>query len=167
AVRSIAPARGGIVSAPELNDVAALVLHAFRTRDEVRATQADFLPRRQAEELLRRVLHEILALDVQLARERHLARAGGGGFRVVDDVDVLDLTFRIFGQHDFQRAQHRHDARRAPIQVLADAVLELRDVDDVFLFGNADAITEVADRFRRVAATPQPADRRHPRIVPA
>ena len=66
-----------------------------------------------------------------------------------------------------QRPQHRHDARRALVQILADAVLELRDVDDVLLLRDADARAEVADRLRRVAAAAQAADRRHPRIVPA
>ena len=56
---------------------------------------------------------------------------------------------------------------RPPVQILADAVLELRDVDDVFLLRHADPRAEIADRFRRVAAAPQAADRRHPRIVPA
>src|SRR5205823_1077448 len=50
---------------------------------------------------------------------------------------------------------------------LTDAELELRDVDDVFLPGNADALTEVAEGLRRVPAAPQPADGGHARIVPA
>ena len=73
----------------------------------------------------------------------------------------------IVRQHDLQRAKHRHHARRAEVQILAHAVLELRHVDDVFLLRHADAGAEVADRLRRVAAAPQAADRRHPRIVPA
>ena len=80
---------------------------------------------------------------------------------------LFDLPFGIVGQHDLQRAQHRHHARRAAIQILADAVLQLRHVDDVLLLRDADPRAEVADRLRRVAAAPQPADRRHPRIVPA
>ena len=57
--------------------------------------------------------------------------------------------------HDLQRTQHRHHARRAAVQILADAVLELRDVDDVLLLRDADARAEVADRLRRVAAPAQ------------
>ena len=88
-------------------------------------------------------------------------------FRVVDDVDLLDLPLRVVRDDDLQRTQHGHHARRAAVQILADAVLELRHVDDVFLLRDADARAEVADRLRRVAAAPQAADRRHPRIVPA
>ena len=73
----------------------------------------------------------------------------------------------IIGDDDLQRAQHGHHPRRAAVQILADAVLELRDVDDVLLLRDADARAEIADRFRRVAAAAQAADGRHPRIVPA
>ena len=86
---------------------------------------------------------------------------------VVDDVDLFDLSLGIVRDDDLQRPQHRHHARRAPVQILADAVLELRDVDDVFLLGDADARAEIADRLRRVAAAAQAGDRRHARIVPA
>ena len=68
--------------------------------------------------------------------------------RVVDDVDLLDLPFGIVGDHDLERPQHRHHARRAAVQILAHAVLELRDVDDVFLLRHADPRAEVADRLR-------------------
>ena len=91
-------------------------------------------------------------LDVQLARERHLPRAGGRVLGIVDDVDLFDLTFRVVRDDDLQRAEHRHDARRAAVQVLADAVLELRDVDDVLFLGDADPRAEIADRLGRVAA---------------
>ena len=156
-----------IVGAPQLDDLAALVLHDVRARDEVGGPQPHLAARRQAEELLRRILHEVVALDVELARERHLPRAGRGILRVVDDVDLFDLPFGIVRDDDLQRPQDRHDARRAAVQVLAHAVLELRHVDDVFLLGDADPRAEIADRLRRVAAAAQTGDRRHARIVPA
>jgi hypothetical protein len=46
-------------------------------------------------------------------------------------------------------------------------VLQQRDVDDVFLLGDADTRAEVADRFWREAAPPESGQRRHPRIVPS
>ena len=102
------------------------------------------------------------------SRENGTLRVPADGvFRVVDDVDLFDLPFRVVRQHDLQRAEHRHHARRAAIQILADAVLELRHVDDVLFLRHADPRAEVADRLRRVAAAPQAADRRQPRVVPA
>ena len=71
---------------------------------------------------------------------------------IVDDVDLFDLAFRVVRDDDLQRAQDRHDARRAAVQVFADAELELRDVDDVLFLRDADALAEVANRLRRVAA---------------
>ena len=90
-----------------------------------------------------------------------------GVLGVVDHVDFLDLTLRVVGDDHLQRPEHDHHARRAPVQIFADAVLEQRHVDDVFFLGDADPRAEVADRFRRVAAPAQPADRRHARVVPA
>src|SRR5206468_8073896 len=101
------------------------------------------------------------------AREGDLPRPGRRILRVVDDVDLLDLSFRIVGEDDLDRMQDGHHARRALVQILADAVLELRNVDDVLLLGNADTRTEVADRFWRITAAAQAADRRHARVVPA
>ncbi len=72
----------------------------------------------------------------------------------------------IVREHDLQRPEHRHDPRRAPIEIFAHTVLELRDVDHVLLLGDTDAAAEIANRLRRMAAAPEPADRRHPRIVP-
>jgi hypothetical protein len=62
-------------------------------RDEVRAPQTDFAAGRQPEELLRRILHEVVALDEQLPRERHFPRARGAVLGVVDDVDLFALAF--------------------------------------------------------------------------
>ena len=68
------------------------------------------------------------------SRENGTLRVPADGILgVVDDVDLFDLPFGIVGDDHLQRAQHRHHARRAAVQVLAHAVLELRDVDDVLL----------------------------------
>ena len=75
-----------------------------------------------------------------------------GILRVVDRLDVFDLTFRVVLDHHLQRAQHRERALRAAVEILADGVLEQRDVDDVLFLRDADARAEVADRLRRVAA---------------
>ena len=75
--------------------------------------------------------------------------------------------FGIVFDHDLQRVQHAHHARRAQVEIFADGVLEVRDVDDVLALGDADAVAEVADGFRRVAAPPQARERGHARVVPA
>ena len=70
-------------------------------------------------------------------RARCTARARTGTLRVPSSGlrglfgtrAVLDLALRIVLDHDLQRAQHGHHARRALVQVLAHAVLEQGDVD--------------------------------------
>ncbi len=167
AVRRVTAARGRVVRAPQLHDVARIVLDHISAHDEVGTSQPYLLPRREPEELLRRIFAEVVLLYVEHASERHLSRAGTGILGVVDDVDLFNLAVGIVREHDLQRMQHRHHARRAPVQILADAVLELCDVDDVFLFRDANARAEVAERLGRVAATAQPGNRRHAWVVPA
>jgi hypothetical protein len=50
---------------------------------------------------------------------------------MVRDLHLLGLAVRIIRQHQLQRPQHRHGARRAAVEILAHAVLEQADVDDV------------------------------------
>ena len=161
------PRRRRVVGAAQLDDRAGVVLDDVGAGHQVGVAEAHFPARGQAEELLRRLLHEVVALDVDLPRERHLARARGGILRVVDDVHVLDELVGIVRQDQLQRAEHRHRPRRMPVEILAHAVLEQPDVDHVLLLGDADPRAEVANRLGRVAAPPQAGDGRHPRIVPA
>src|SRR5262249_15941338 len=52
------------------------------------------------------------------------------------------------------------------IQIFTQAVFEQGDIDHAIPFGHSNAFTEGADRLRRVAASPQPRERWHARIVP-
>ena len=89
AVGGVAAAAGGIVGAVDFDDVAGCVFHDALGGDEVGVAQADFLAGRQAVVLGRRNFAEVVLLDVDLAREGHLAGAGGGIFGVVGDFDEL------------------------------------------------------------------------------
>ena len=87
--------------------------------------------------------------------------------RIVLGFEVFHLPFRVIGEHDFERFQHRHDARRGFVEFLAQAEVAEREVDRAVGFGDADALAELADRRRREPAPSQSADRRHPWIVPS
>ncbi|EFQ62581.1 hypothetical protein PFWH6_3658 [Pseudomonas fluorescens WH6] len=80
---------------------------------------------------------------------------------------MFDLTFRVVGDHDFQRTQHAHGARRVRIEVLADAEFEHAEIDHAVGTVGADHVAEVTDRRRGVAATAEARQRRHARVVPA
>ena len=49
-------------------------------------------------------------------------------------------SFGIVLDHDLERPHDGQRAPRAAVQILADRVLEQRDVDDVLLLGDADAL---------------------------
>ena len=86
-----------------------VVLDDARARDEVRVPQPHLASRRQAEELRRRLLHEVVALDPQLARERPPARVPAvGSSGLLTTSIVLDLALRLVLDHDLERVQ---DAR--------------------------------------------------------
>ena len=52
------------------------------------------------------------------------------------------------------------------VEVLAQEVLQHRQLDGAVGFGRADGGAEIANGLGRVAASPQPGERRHARIVP-
>ena len=89
AVGRVAAAAGGVVGAVDLDDVAGGVFHDALRGDEVGVAQAHFLAGREAVVLGRRDFAEVVLLDVEFAGEGHLARAGGGVFRIVGDLDDL------------------------------------------------------------------------------
>ena len=166
-VGGVAAARLGVVGAAQLNHAAGAVFDHFLAADKVAVAQAHFLARGEAEIFGRRDLAKILFLDVQRAREGHLARASGGIFGVVDRIQLLHLPLRVVGQHHLERVEHAHDAQGSLVEVLAHAVLEERDIDDVRAFAHAGPVDKIADRLGGVTAPAQPAEGGHARVVPA
>ncbi len=168
ATRRQTAARLGIVAAAQLDDGAGdRILHDALALDDVRVAQADLATGREPEEFARRLLHEVVLLDVELARERQPPRTCRGVFRIVHGLELFDPVVGVVLDDDLERVQHGHDARGAAIQVLADAVLEHRDVDDAVALRHADAVAKRADRFGRVPPPPEARDRGHAGIVPA
>ena len=172
--RPLDAARGGgaierveIDRAAQLRDRPRGVLDDLVALQDVGVSQPHLAAGREPEELLHRHLHEVVLLDVQLAGERHLPRASRRVLGVVRRRDLFDAPRGIVRDDDFQGTEHRERPLRAPVQVLAHGVLEQRDVDHVFLLGDADARAEVANGLGRVAAPPQSRNRRHARVVPA
>jgi len=116
--------------------------------------------------LLGRIFTKVIALDIELSAERHLARAHRRIFRIVDGLQLLELPFRIVVDHHPEGIQDCHTPGRAQIQVLAEAVLQQLDIDNAVAFCHADDLGEIADRFRGVAAAADARDGRHARVVP-
>ena len=87
AVGRVAAAAGWIVGAVHLDEIAGRVFHHAVRGDEVGVAQADFLAGRQAVILRRRNFAEVVLLDIDLAREGNLARAGRRILGIVGDFD--------------------------------------------------------------------------------
>ena len=81
--------------------------------------------------------------------------------------EVVDLVFRVVGDHHFQRTQYAHGARRVGVEVLADAEFEHAVVHYAVGTVGADHFAEITDRSRRVATAAEARQRGHARVVPA
>src|SRR5207237_1170155 len=86
--------------------------------------------------------------------------------RIIHRLEFLDLALRIVLDDDFKRAKHSHHARRSLIEILAQGMLELRDVSDHCALCHAYGFDKVPNRFRRVTGSPKSGQRRHSRVVP-
>src|SRR5205085_11904957 len=127
-IRRVAAARRRIVAATQLGDVAARILLNLATGDEIRIAQAHFDTGRKPEELLWRILHEIVLLDENLAAKAHAPRARAGIVRVIDGFELLARPLIVL-DYDFQRPQHRHAPLRRLVQTLADGKIQHAEID--------------------------------------
>jgi hypothetical protein len=106
--------------------------------------------------------------SIQSSRENGSARVPSSGFcGMVRDRQRLLVPGLEVGEHEPDRVEHREAARRAAVEVLAQAVLEHRELDHRVLLGHAGALPEHAQRGRREAAPARARERGHARVVPA
>ena len=166
AVRRAPAAALRVVGAAQLDDLAGTVLDHFLAGDEVGRAQADLAAGREPEELLRRVLHEVFALDEELPRKRDLPRTGRRILGVVDRVELLDLALGVVREHDLERSEHRHPPRRRAVQQVAHAMLEHLVLDDALAAAHPDQVGELAQGRGGKAPAADAGDRGHAGIVP-
>src|SRR5687767_8856938 len=100
------------------------VFHAGALHD-VAEPEPHLVAREEPEEPFRRLILVILALDPELARERHRALAEERLLRMVGHFHVLFLALRVVVDDELDRVEHRHAPRRDVVQVLAHAVFEI------------------------------------------
>ena len=65
--------------------------------DEIGVSQPHLTTRPQTEKLLRRILHEIVTLDIKYSGKRHKADSHAFIFRVVDGIQFFHFIFGIIG----------------------------------------------------------------------
>ena len=86
--------------------------------------------------------------------------------RVVRRVQLLDLPLGIVGEHHLHRIEHRHHTRHAHVEVVANEVLEQRQLGTHGFPRHAHGLPERVNRLGRHAAPAQTGERRHARIIP-
>ena len=151
-IRCVAAARRRIVCATQLSHLSLGVLQGLTTGDEIGIAQAHFGARGEPEEFLRRVLHEIVLLDINLACKLDLSDSRCGVVRMIYSLKVLDLPFRIVLDHHLEGPQHRHAAQCLLIEDLTHRKIEHAHVDDAIGFGDTDTLDKIAYSLRRYAA---------------
>ena len=117
--------------------------------------------------LLRRIDHEVVALDVKLAGERNLTAAERLVLEVVRHLKHLGLTLRIVVDHQLDRVNDGHHTLILQLQVLADAVLEEADVAAGVRLRDTAQGHELTERLRCVATTTKSRDGDETRVIPA
>ena len=168
AVRALAAGPGVKVHrAQKFHHFAVFVLLDAFTLYDVRALEPRFAAGGQAEELGRRVLQKVLALDEEPMGEVHRARAHLRVVGMVLHFQRVDFAFGPVGQDHLDGVQYRHRPGRGPAQRLADAVLEERAVHGGVRLGDAHAGKEVLNGLRRIAAAAHGGQGGHARVVPA
>ena len=90
--------------------------------------QAHFVAWKEAEILLRGLLHEVLPLNIKLPAKRHGPFSECLIFQVVVRLKVFNLSFRIIVNYQLDRIQHRHHSRTFQLEILTDTVLQHRVV---------------------------------------
>src|SRR6266511_525567 len=94
-VRGASAASSGVVAAAKLNHFAGRVFHHLPTGNEKGVAQPNLASGREPIELLRRVLHGIVALDIELAAETQAACPRARIVGMVDRLDLLETAVRI------------------------------------------------------------------------
>ena len=112
----------------ELDNIAFGILDDLLALDDVGVFQTNLSVWFEAEELLRSVLHKVVALDVEFSRERNLAGGSLRLGRVERAVEPLHLARFPVGEGDLQRLLNDHIPVRPCVEILADAPFQKLDV---------------------------------------
>ncbi len=166
AVLRLGPEGVRIAAADQFDHRAVLVPDNLVTADDAGVAQPDFTTRAEAEELFRRVFHEIASLDIDLPGQQQLPFAQLRFLRMIRR-RADNFIFRQVGNHHLERIKHRLPPRRRLVELLADTLLEHRQVDARIGLADTDPFTEGPDGGGRVAAPAHTDQGRHTGVIPA
>src|SRR5215813_4442606 len=166
-IRRVSPTSCWIVGAMNFDHFSVPIFHYLRAHDKVSISQTHFSFWRKSIELLWRILAEIVALDVEHARERYFSSSSARVFWIVDCVYLLHFAFRIVINDHLQRTQHCHNSRYTLVKIFAEKVFEHRQLDGAVGLRHTNRVAEIPQRFRRVTAAAHARQRGHAGIVPS
>src|SRR5690554_2840475 len=136
------------------------------TLNDVGAFEADFATGAQAEILLGRLFHEVVALDVNLATEGQLTGTHRFVLGVIHGFHHLHLSLGIVGNDDFHGVEYGVNAHGPLVEVLAHTVLQQGKVDHIVAPRHTHAVGKHANAFGGVAPAAQARNGGHAGIVP-
>ena len=99
--------------------------------------------RAETEEVLRRIFHEVTALDPQFFAKQHLTRTEG--LNAVDILGSNGLGAFVVVQHQSNRVEDSADAGSGFLEVLTNGMLEQAEVDHAFHLGVTNLVYEGTD----------------------
>ncbi|MNP09263.1 hypothetical protein D3C76_1013610 [compost metagenome] len=97
----------------QFNNLAILIFNDFITFDEISMLQAYFIAGEQAEIFIGRILHKVVALNINLTRERNLAYTHFFILCIILRFKPFCLAFRIIGDNNLKRTKYSHGARHS------------------------------------------------------
>ena len=166
-VRRVTAARGRIVRAVNLGHVAGVVFHHVGASDEIRIAQPHLTTRREPVKLLGRVLHEVITIDVELARERQLARTRERHIvRIIRRVQFVDFALGVIRDDHLHRIHHAQHARHDHVEIVANGMFEHADLHPLPVARHTRCIGKGANGIGTHATATHTGDRGHARIIP-
>ncbi len=146
--------------------ISRLVLLVTFALHEVRAHEPDLIAGEQPEIFLRRLLHEILSLDIKFPAKGHLSGTERLVLRVIHHGQPLRLPFRVIVDNQFDRVSYRHDPGPFHFQILSDAILKHGVFRRGICLGHAAQFHKKPDRLRRETASAERRDGNQSGIIP-
>src|SRR5512133_1180831 len=131
-----------IIGAIDLFDYSScFILFKTFTFYDVCPLETHFHSRGETEKLVRRNLHKIILFDIYFSAERHQSLTHIFVLGIIDELNILNLAFRIVLYNDFQRTQNTKTPGGSYLQILADRMRQER----VIIYGFYLCITNEID----------------------
>jgi len=149
------------------HDIARLVLNHAVSLNNIGIAQANTLAQHQALVLFIGLFSKVIGINVKLPGEWKLSFAKVFTRGMTRGAQRFNLLFGVIRQHQLERMQNTHAARRVLIQVIANSVFEHGHVDNAIGARRSHHVAESPDGGGRKAPTTHTGYGGHPRIVPA